>query len=111
MLEIGTRDWYMPSTCLDTRVALPPGILIISEMGTLSVYVATCDRGEQRTFILLFWSQVSYNIIHIVRYNVALFSLPKESRQSRKENVQGRAAIPNSNVSLAQNARDSGVLG
>lgn len=85
MLEIGTRDWYMPSTCLDTRVALPPGILIISEMGTLSVYVATRDRGEQRTFILLFWSQVSYNIIHIVRYNVALFSLPKKQRVDSQE--------------------------
>lgn len=44
----------------------------------MSVYVAIRDRGEQHTFILLFWSQVSYNIIHIVRYNVALFSLPKK---------------------------------
>lgn len=74
-------------------------------MGTLSqrllatsIYVATCNNGEQHTFIFLFWSQVSYNVIHIVRYNVALLSLQKKwSVHLRKENVQGRDGIPKSN--------------
>lgn len=42
------------------------------------MYVATCNKGRHFTFIFLFWSQVCYNIIHIVRYNVALFPLQKE---------------------------------
>lgn len=44
----------------------------------MSIYVATCNKRKQRTFIFLFWSQVSYNIIDIVRYNIALFTLQKE---------------------------------
>lgn len=44
-----------------------------------SVCIATCNKGEQHTFIFLFWSQVGYNIVHVVRYNVALFSLPGNS--------------------------------
>lgn len=46
MLEIGTRDWYMLSTCLDTRVPLPPGILIISEMGTLCQFMLPTATEE-----------------------------------------------------------------
>lgn len=42
------------------------------------IYVATCNKGKQRTFIFLFWSQVCYNIINVVRYNIALFPLQKE---------------------------------
>lgn len=42
------------------------------------MYVATRNKGRQLTFIFLFWSQVRYNIVDIVRHNIALFPLQKE---------------------------------
>lgn len=42
------------------------------------MYVATCNKGRQLTFIFLFWSQVCYNIVDIVGHNIALFPLQKE---------------------------------
>lgn len=56
----------------------------------MSVYVTTCNKGEQHTFIFLFWSQVSYNIIHVVWYNVALLPLQEKWRVYIPERRMGK---------------------
>lgn len=38
----------------------------------------TKDNGRLHTFIFLFWSQICYNIIDIIRHNIALFPLRKK---------------------------------
>lgn len=58
----------------------------------MSVYVATCNKREQHTFIFLFWSQVSYNIIHVVGYNVALLSLQEKWKVYIPERRMGKGA-------------------
>lgn len=58
-----------------------------------SVCIATCNKGEQHTFIFLFWSQVGYNIVHVVRYNVALFSLQEKWRVHIPERRMGKGEV------------------
>lgn len=45
------------------------------------IYVAAGNKGKQHTFIFLFWSQVCYYIIHVVRYDIALFPLQESFTQ------------------------------
>lgn len=45
------------------------------------IYVATGNKGKQHTFIFLFRSQVCYYIIHVVRYDIALFPLQESFTQ------------------------------